>query len=204
LLFVGLTGGIGSGKSEALAACGRLGAATLSTDRVVHELLSTDALRGALEDRWGADVVSDGTVDRDAVARIVFERPEELAWLEGMLFPRVGERMAAWRAELEQAGDAPEIGVVEVPLLFEAGVEAAFDATVAVVTEEQLREERASSRGHEAVAGRQGRQLSQEEKAARADYVVRNDGTLDDLEAAIAQVLAELTKKAETRGSGSG
>ena len=203
MLFVGLTGGIGSGKSEALAACRRLGAATLSTDEVVHELLSTDELRDALAERWGPEVVSDGEVDRDAVARIVFVRPEELAWLEGMLFPRVGERMAAWRTELEQQGDAPEIGVAEVPLLFEAGVDGAFDATIAVVTDEQLREERAASRGHEAVGARRDRQLPQEDKAARADYVVRNDGTLDDLESSIAQVLAELTKKTEASGTGS-
>jgi dephospho-CoA kinase len=187
VIFVGLTGGIGSGKSEALAAFERLGVPTLSTDAVVHELLGTDEVRELLQERWGDRVLADGEVDRGAVAAIVFERPEELAWLEGTIFPRVGERMATWRAQLE--GD---VGVVEVPLLFEAGIEGAFDAVVAVVADEALREERAAERGHEGLEGRSGRQLSQEEKAARADHVIRNDGTIPDLEVAVREVLAEL------------
>jgi dephospho-CoA kinase len=187
VIFVGLTGGIGSGKSEALAAFERLGVPTLSTDAVVHELLGTDEVRELLQERWGDRVLADGEVDRGAVAAIVFERPEELAWLEGTIFPRVGERMATWRAQLEG-----EVGVVEVPLLFEAGIEGAFDAVVAVVADEALREERAAERCHEGLEGRSGRQLSQEEKAARADHVIRNDGTIPDLEAAVREVLAEL------------
>lgn len=189
MLFVGLTGGIGSGKSEALAAFERLGAPTLSTDAVVHELLGTPAVRDLLHERWGDRVLANGGVDRAAVAAIVFDRPEELAWLEGTLFPRVGERMAAWRAEL---GAQDGVAVVEVPLLFEAGIEGAFDATVAVLSDEALRQERAAARGHEGVEGRTGRQLSQEEKAERADHVIRNDGTIEDLEAAVGKVLAEL------------
>ena len=93
VLFVGLTGGIGSGKSEALAAFERLGVPTLSTDAVVHDLLVAPEVRDLLHDRWGDRVLADGEVDRAAVATIVFDRPEELAWLEGTLFPRVGERM---------------------------------------------------------------------------------------------------------------
>jgi dephospho-CoA kinase len=189
VLFVGLTGGIGSGKSEALAAFARLGAPVLSTDAVVHELLGTPEVRDLLRERWGERVLADGEVDRAAVAAIVFERPDELAWLEGNLFPRVGERMAAWRAALEPGAD---VAVVEVPLLFEAAIEDAFDATVAVVTAEELRAERAGERGHTGIEGRTGRQLSQEEKAARADHVIRNDGTLSDLEKAVGEVLTEL------------
>jgi dephospho-CoA kinase len=189
VLFVGLTGGIGSGKSEALSAFERLGAPTLSTDAVVHELLGTSEMRDLLVERWGDRVVAGGEVDRAAVASIVFERPEELAWLEGTIFPRVGERMATWRAGLEPREG---VAVVEVPLLFEAGIEDAFDRTVAVVTDEALRAERAGTRGHEGVEGRAGRQLSQDEKARRADHVIRNDGTIDDLQAAVREVLAEL------------
>jgi len=189
VLFVGLTGGIGSGKSEVLAAFERLGAPTLSTDAVVHDLLGTSEMRDLLYARWGDRVLADGEVDRAAVASIVFQRPEELAWLEGTIFPRVGERMAAWRAELEPREG---VAVVEVPLLFEAGIEGAFDKTVAVVTDEPLRAERAAARGHEGVEGRAGRQLTQDEKAQRADHVIRNDGSLSDLEAAVREVLAEL------------
>ena len=189
MLFVGLTGGIGSGKSEALSAFERLGVPTLSTDAVVHDLLGAAEMRDLLHERWGDRVLAEGQIDRAAIASIVFERPEELSWLEATIFPRVGERMAAWRAGLE-----PEVGVavVEVPLLFEAGIEGAFDATVAVLADEALREERAAARGHQGLEGRSGRQLSQEEKARRADHVIRNDGTIADLEVAVRDVLAEL------------
>jgi dephospho-CoA kinase len=192
LLFVGLTGGLGSGKSEALAACERLGVPTLSSDAVVHELLGTPEVRRLLRERWGDEVIAGDEVDRAAVANIVFERPAELAWLEGELFPRVGMRTVAWRAELERRDPPPEVAVVEVPLLFEAGREGFFDATIAVVADEGLREERAAARGHEGVAGREGRQLGQEEKAARADFVIRNDGSLAELEGTVGAVLDQL------------
>jgi dephospho-CoA kinase len=197
LLFVGLTGGIGSGKSEALAACERLGAAVLSSDAVVHELLGTEAVRDMLRGRWGDRVVRDGEVDRAAVADVVFAAPDELRWLERSLFPRVGERIAAWRAELERRGGV-EVAVVEVPLLFEAGIEGVFDATVAIVAGEEMRAERAGARDHRGVEGREGRQLSQDEKAARADLVVRNDGSLHDLEAAMADTLKRIKDRAAT------
>jgi dephospho-CoA kinase len=187
LIFVGLTGGIGSGKSEALAACRRLGCAVFSSDEVVHELLETQEVRDLLADRWGS-----GALSRQEIAEIVFERPDELAWLEGVLFPRVGQRMAAWRAELGSREGGPDVAVVEVPLLFEAGVDGAFDATIAVVAEEETRAERAEARDHRALEGREARQLSQEEKANRADFVVRNDGTLDELEAAMGRLLQHL------------
>jgi dephospho-CoA kinase len=196
LLLVGLTGGLGSGKSEALAACERLGAPTLSSDAVVHELLGTPEVRNLLRERYGEGVVSGGDVDRDAVASIVFDSPDELSWLEGSLFPRVGRRIAAWRSDLERVDPPPDMGIVEVPLLFEAGVEGLFDATIAVVADEAVRAERAAARGHAAVEGRTGRQLSQEEKAARADYVVQNDGTLQDLEVAMAVILEKLRERA--------
>jgi dephospho-CoA kinase len=194
VLFVGLTGGIGSGKSEALAAFERLGVPTLSTDAVVHELLGTEEVRRALHERWGDRVLAGGEVDRAAVAAIVFERPAELSWLEGTLFPRVGERMMEWRASLESDAD---VAVVEVPLLFEAGIQGAFDVTVAVVAGEAVRAERAAARGHEGLEGRGTRQLSQDEKARRADHVIRNDGTIPDLEAAVGEVLAALRAKVE-------
>ena len=197
MLFVGLTGGLGSGKSEALAACERLGAATLSSDAVVHELLGTPEVRDLLKDRWGDRVLSGTEVDRGAVASIVFDNPDELAWLEGSLFPRVGARIAAWRAGLEQRVSAPPVAVVEIPLLFEAGIEGVFDVTLAVVADEAIRAERAAARDHEALEGRTGRQLTQDEKAARADYVIRNDGSLEDLEAALAATLEELRARVE-------
>ena len=190
--FVGLTGGIGAGKSEALAAFARLGAATLSTDQVTHELLADPEVRDALTERWGEEVAADGEVDRGRVAEIVFADPGELAWLESELHPRVGAHVLGWRSALEPGA---EVAVVEVPLLFEAAMEDAFDATVAVVADDQVRERRLRERGQAGLAGREDRQLDQAEKADRADHVLNNDGTLEELERAVSEVLDEIGRK---------
>ena len=158
----------------------------------MHELLTGPELRDQLVDRWGEDVAPEGAVDRAAIARIVFDRPEEREWLQGVLWPRVGERMIEWRSGLERLAPAPLAAVVEVPLLFESGMEAAFDKTVAVVADEDLRAERAGSRGHEGLEGRTSAQLSQEEKSQRADFSVRNDGTLQELEQKLSELLDSL------------
>jgi dephospho-CoA kinase len=177
--FIGLTGGIGAGKSEVLAAFERLGAATLSTDRVTHELLDDDEVRTALIGRWGDRVAPNGQIDRDEVGRIVFESPEELGWLESVLHPRVGVHVLEWRQSLEPEF---EVAVVEVPLLFEAAMEDAFDATVAVVADDQIRERRLRERGQAGLEGREDRQLDQAEKERRAGHVIRNERTHDELE----------------------
>jgi dephospho-CoA kinase len=190
--FVGLTGGLGAGKSEALRALGELGAATLSTDAVVHELLGSDELRGIVTARLGDDVASGGQLDRSLIAERVFGDEDAREWLERELWPRVGRRVAEWRQEVDGLDPPPRAAVVEVPLLFESGMEAAFDATIAVVADEDIRTERAGARGHASVAARTGRQLSQEEKAQRADFEVRNDGTLEELRETLSRVLARL------------
>jgi dephospho-CoA kinase len=192
--FVGLTGGIAAGKSTALGALARLGAATLSTDAVVHELYAGDEVRGLVVARWGADVAPDGVVDRAAIAAHAFASPEERAWLEGVLWPRVGAEVIRFRERAEALEPPPPAAVVETPLLFEAGMEAAYDATIAIVAPEELREQRARTRGHAAVAERTSRQLSQEEKAARATYAVVNDGTVEQLEERLSEVLAKLRR----------
>jgi dephospho-CoA kinase len=190
--FVGLTGGLGAGKSEALRALGELGAVTLSTDAVVHELLTGHELHDVLVERLGREVAPDGRLDRTLIAERVFGDDEARTWLEGELWPRVGGRVAEWKQEVDALDPPPPAAVVEVPLLFESGMEAAFDATIAVVADEAVSEERAGARGHAAVAERSGRQLSQAEKSQRADFEVRNDGTLDELRETLSQVLAKL------------
>jgi dephospho-CoA kinase len=190
--FVGLTGGIGAGKSETLAAFERAGAATLSTDHVAHDLLDRGDMRELLVGRWGPDVAPGGNVDRDRVAEIVFEDPDELRWLESQTHPRVGEAVLEWRRRLDPD---VELAVVEVPLLFEASMEGVFDATVAVVADDAIRERRLAARGQtgraglEGLEGRERRQLDQSEKADRADHVIRNQGTLDDLEREVAALV---------------
>lgn len=185
--FAGLTGGIGSGKSAALAALERLGVATLSTDAVVHDLLQTEELRDLLVAELGPEVAPDGAVDRARVAEAVFGDESRRRWLEAALWPRVGERVLEWRSEVERSG--VPLGVVEVPLLFESGMQDAFDCTVAIVAPEPLRAERAGERGHEALDERAARQLSQDDKAQRADYVVHNDAGLDELERKMSELV---------------
>lgn len=188
-LTIGLTGGIAAGKSEALAAFERLGAATISSDAVVHELLETEPLLPRLVERWGRKVAPADRVDRDRIGSIVFADPEELKWLEGQIHPLVGERIGAWLTSLPpEAG----IAVVEVPLLFESGMEKAFDTTVAVVASEPVRRERAQARGHALVDEREARQLAQVEKASRAEHVVENDGSIEDLERELSALVEKL------------
>jgi dephospho-CoA kinase len=170
-----------------------LGASTLSTDAVVHELYADPEVRDAVVARWGPDVAPGGTVDRAAVARRAFGAPEERAWLEGLLWPRVGARVAAWREAEAARSPPPRALVVETPLLFEAGLEGLYDATLVVVADERIRSQRAAARGHAQVDERTARQLPQDEKAARADHVVRNDRDLTALEQELARVLEKLS-----------
>jgi dephospho-CoA kinase len=165
---------------------------------VVHELYASDEVRDAVTGRWGPDVAPGGIVDRAAVARHAFAEPGERAWLEGLLWPLVGARVAAWRGEVDVAQPRPRAAVVETPLLFEAGLEGGYDATIAVVADEDVRAERAAARGHHGVDERSARQLTQEEKAARATYVVANSGTVEQLELALAGVLEKLGAAADS------
>ena len=190
--LIGLTGGMGAGKSTALKALERLGAAVQSSDAVVHELYEGATLREAVLARWGEDVAPGGVVDRAEVARRAFADEDGRAWLEAMIWPLVGERMGTWLAQARALEPAPRAIVVEVPLLFEAGMEGIYDVTIAVVAAEELCARRAAGRGHELIAERAARQLSQAEKAARATYVVANDGSVEELERALSAVLGEL------------
>jgi dephospho-CoA kinase len=189
--FVGLTGGIGAGKSEALAAFERLGAATLSTDRVAHELLDDEEVKAAIVERWGEEIAPGGSVDRDGVGEIVFNDREELAWLERITHPRVGAHVLDWRRSLDPA---VRVAVVEVPLLFEAAMEDAFDSTVAVIAPDELRDARLRERGQGGLEGREARQLEQAEKARRADHVIRNDASLEELESEVSLVIDQLSR----------
>lgn len=191
--FVGLTGGLGAGKSEALRALGELGVATISSDAVVHELLASDEVRDLVVERLGPEVAPDGRLDRSKIAEKVFADPALTGWLEQLLWPRVRAHVDAWRRTVEE--DGPAAIVVEVPLLFESGSEGLYDRTIAVVADEEVRKRRAAARGHASVAERAGRQLSQHEKAQRADFVVHNDGSLEELKRELSSVLATLGTK---------
>jgi dephospho-CoA kinase len=179
-LRVAVTGGIGAGKSEAVRAFARRGVPTLSTDEVVHRLIADDPeVRAALEGRLG-------TTDRADIAAVVFADPEQLAWLEGLLHPRVAQAQEEWLAGL----DAP-VAVVEIPLLYEIGVESHFDAVVVITASEQARASRSPVR----LDRRADRLLPDEAKAERADFVYVNDGTLEQLDAFVGGVLDELLRR---------
>ena len=192
--FVGLTGGIAAGKSTALAALERLGAATLSTDAVVHELYGTDAVRDAVVARFGPEVAPEGVVDRARLATVVFSDDHDRAWLEALLWPLVSERVASWREAAASPKPPPRALIVEVPLLFEAGHQDLYDATIAVTAPEALRSARAQARGHRSLDERAARQLSQAEKAALATHVVANDGDVQALESKLSAILAMLER----------
>ncbi len=196
-LKIGLTGGIAAGKSEALAAFGRLGAATASSDSIVHELLDDEPMISAIAERWGDGAVVDGAVDRSRVGEIVFADPGELRWLEAQVHPLVGSRIASWLEGLP-AGTAA--AVIEVPLLFETEMEGLFDATVSIHTSDEVRRRRAAERGHTLVEEREVRHLHPEEKARRADHVVFNDGTIEELEAKLSALIESLTGSGQAAG----
>ena len=175
---VALTGGIGAGKSEALAAFARHGAATLSADEIVRRLIAEDdSVRAALEERLG-------TTDRAEIAGHVFADPEALAWLEGVLHPRVREEYDVWLARVE----AP-VAVVEIPLLYETGTENRFDRVVVLTAPLDVRRARSALAGGE----REQRFLPDEEKVAKADYAYENTGSPDDLDDFVTSVLADIS-----------
>jgi len=183
-LNVAITGGIGAGKSEALRAFARHGAATASADEIVHRLYADPEVQQALVERWGDGLLSGGEVDRKRVGEIVFADPDELSWLESLLHPRVVAEQARWRAE-----QTAPLAVVEVPLLYETGGEARFDAVVVITAPEELRRARTEVAD---VTERQGRLLPDEEKAGRADFVYVNDGSLEELDAFVRSVVQRL------------
>lgn len=183
---------MGAGKSTALDALANLGCSVLSADAVVHEVQSHHDVIEAVSDRFGPQVAPGGTIDRALLAAAAFATDGGREWLEELIWPLVGRRIAEWRVEQAESVERPRAAVVEVPLLFESGMEAVFDATIAVVAGDEIRRSRAGSRGHTAVAEREARQLSQEEKASRATVTVSNDGSLEDLRASLSSALATI------------
>jgi dephospho-CoA kinase len=191
-LAVAITGGIGAGKSEALKAFARRGAAVASADEIVHRLYEEPEIRRALAERWGSAVLDvAGEVDRSRVAERVFADSEELLWLEGLLHPRVIAEQTRWRKQLAAQVDPPHLAVVEVPLLYETGGEARFDAVVVITAPDALRAERARV----PVEGRSGRLIPDDEKVGRADFAYVNDGSLEELDAFIVGVVEQLEQR---------
>jgi dephospho-CoA kinase len=178
-LDVAITGGIGAGKSEALQAFARHGAATISSDEIVHELIEEDPeVQAALLERFG-------TTRRSDIAEVVFSDREQLVWLEGLLHPRVVQRYLDWRGR-----QTAPLAVTEVPLLYETGGQERFDKVVVITAPKALREAR-----REPLPGdRETRLIDDKQKAKRADYAYVNTGSLDELDRFVASVVQDLMK----------
>jgi dephospho-CoA kinase len=191
-IAVAITGGIGAGKSEALAAFARHGAATISSDEIVHRLLREDEeVRRQLLERFGERVLdATGQVDRSAIAGLVFADPEALSWLEGLLHPRVVAEYLAWRERLAELDEPPPVCVTEVPLLYEVGGQDRFDVVVVVTAPPAVRAARTQIPAEE----REPRLLPDSVKVAQADFSYVNDASLEELDAFVAGVMRELER----------
>jgi dephospho-CoA kinase len=193
-LAVAVTGGIGTGKSEALAAFARHGAGVISSDEIVHQLLRDDeGIRRALLERFGQRILDEaGQIDRAAIAEVVFSDREALTWLEELLHPLVVQEYLQWREELASGDDPPAVCATEVPLLYEVGGQSRFDAVVVITAPRDLR----AARTDVPLTGREERLIPDEEKVALADFAYVNDGTPADLDAFVAEVMEELKARA--------
>ena len=193
-IAVAITGGIGAGKSSALDAFRAHGAATVSSDQIVHHLLATDDdVRDAMVGHLGEGILTDGRPDRAKVAQAVFADRERLAWLEALLHPLVSREYLTWRDQLAALDEPPRVCVTEVPLLFEVDAQDRFDKVVVITAPAVLREQRRRV----ARDDRDSRLLPDREKVRRADYHYVNDGTFEELFAWVGGVMAELEAEAD-------
>jgi dephospho-CoA kinase len=198
-IAVAITGGIGAGKSTALASFRRHGAATVSSDEIVHHLLHNDPdVRKALVERLGEEILGpDGLPDRERIAVRVFKDRAALDFLEKLLHPLVSREYLAWREQLAALPEPPRVCVTEVPLLYEVGADERFDKVVVVTAPAKLREARRGGQKDD----RESRLLPDREKARRADFVYVNTGTPEELDAWVAGVMATLTEDRSTEAS---
>lgn len=192
MLKLGLTGGIGCGKSTVTGFFKEAGWHTLESDRIVADLLAGDReVRSALRRRWGdAAFTGDGRVNRRAIAGKVFQDAEELRWLEDLLHPRVRR---FWQSAL--AADPDRNWLVEIPLLLEKRLETAFDFVVCVSSSPDVVENRMAARGYtgEDVERRRLRQMPLDEKVRLADFVITNAGSLEFLEQQTLRLIEQIS-----------
>ncbi|MET8173629.1 dephospho-CoA kinase [Streptomyces clavifer] len=197
MLKVGLTGGIGAGKSEVSRLLVSYGAVLVDADRIAREVVEpgTPGLASVVETFGPGILAADGTLDRPALGAIVFADPARLAALNALVHPLVGARSA----ELEKAAGSDAVVVHDVPLLTENGLAPLYDLVVVVDASPETQLDRlVRLRGMtEADArARMAAQATREERLAAADLVVDNDGPLEDLEPQVRKVWSELTERA--------
>ncbi|WP_433478521.1 dephospho-CoA kinase [Spirillospora sp. CA-142024] len=197
MLKVGLTGGIGSGKSEVSARLAGRGALLIDADRIAREVVEpgTPGLAAVVAE-FGEDVLlPSGALDREKVGRIVFGDRDRLAALNAIVHPLVGERMQ----ELMDAAPADAVVVYDVPLLAENGLAGMYDEVVVVDAPEEAQLDRLVARRgmtEEDARARMANQASREERRAVATHIIDNSGTLDDLKAQVDSLWDSLTHRA--------
>lgn len=193
--MIGLVGGIGAGKSEVAQAFEALGAKVIDSDCLAHEELNHPDVVALLRSWWGEKVIrADGTVDRRAVAKVVFQDSSALSRLEDLLYPRIERRRKAIMASL---GADPNVKafVLDAPKLVEAGLASVCDKIVFVEAERSRRIARlARSRRwtEEELDRREKNQCPLNQKRALADYVIDNNSGIDTLREQVVQVLSSL------------
>lgn len=173
---------MGVGKSTVLNCFNDLGIPTISADQIVHDLYKQAFVQDMLVERFG-NIVENGQINRNLLAQKL--DADGISWLETILWPLVSQR-------IDDFVLGKEIAVVEVPLLFESGNTDRYDYTVAITADIDVRNARVAQRGHVNTKQRDDRQLSQEQKAARADFVLDNSSTIEDLQNNIQQLLTKL------------
>jgi dephospho-CoA kinase len=203
---LGLTGGIGSGKSTALAYLHECGAAVISSDDVVHALYDHPAMIAAIQARYGHKVMSGAHVNRQALAGIVFRDQDELQWLEQLLHPQVQTAVDEWAVAQQKVRPRPAVIVAEVPLLFETGMETAFDYVMLVTAPAEVRRRRLTAKLTDSEFERRlAQQMPEDEKIARSDFVFHNTGERKALREFVGQTVAQIIAGGDAAaGGGSG
>ena len=202
---LGLTGGIGAGKSTALAYLHECGAAVISSDDIVHELYDRPEIIAAIQARYGEKVMSGAHVNRQALAHVVFLDQDELQWLEQLLHPHVHAAVDEWAAAQQQARPRPAVVAAEIPLLFETGAEALFDFVMLVTAPAEVRRRRLTAKLTDSeFARRLAQQMPEDQKIARSDFVFHNNGDRKALREFVGQTVAQILAGVETAAGGGG
>lgn len=192
--IIGLAGGIGSGKSVVAGMLADCGCGVIDADNLAHQCLDTPDVIEKIQEWWGESVVTDGAPNRKEIAKIVFTDSVELKRLEGLLYPKIGQRQT--RAIMEYDKDDSILGIVlDAPKLYEAGIDELCDAVIFVRTCRETRISRAVwIRGwtESQLFNRETMQKSLKKKEESADYVVENDSTLDALRSQLEQVFSSI------------
>lgn len=194
--IIGILGGVGCGKSTVAGEFARLGCGVIDADKIAHEVLALSEVIAAVAERFGSDILdAGGAVDRSALGRRVFEDPAGLAFLNGLIHPRV---LVKCEARMAEYGNDPAVAaiVLDMPLLLEVGWENKCDFLIFVDCDEQKRLERAGKNGKidpTQLKKREKCQISLDKKRHIAHYMIYNNSDVSDVSEQVAHVFSSLT-----------